>query len=174
MLGAGSPAYVISLNNLAGLYWNMGNYVDAEALFREALENRRAAVGESSPGYAISLNNLANLMQVAGATTPPRQPLAREVLEAAPEGARPPSSRLCHELEHRGGVVCCHKSRDRGAIANDRGGRDPRRHDRTGILRSPLIVSGWPTSRVYKQHARLSVARVAVFYRISRREAGGA
>ena len=39
----------------------MGRYDEAEPLYRQALEIRKAALGETHPDYAQSLNNLAVL-----------------------------------------------------------------------------------------------------------------
>ncbi len=44
----------------------MGDYASAEPLFRQALEIRRAALGEGHPDYATSLNNLAGLYHAMG------------------------------------------------------------------------------------------------------------
>ena len=64
--GERHPNYASSLNNLAMLYRETGDYAAAEPLFRQALEIRRAALGEGHPDYAISLNSLASLYHVMG------------------------------------------------------------------------------------------------------------
>ena len=55
----------MSLNNLAELYREMGDYAEAEPLYRRALEIGRSP-GRGPPRYAISLNNLAALYQAMG------------------------------------------------------------------------------------------------------------
>ena len=55
-----------SLNNLALLYWNQGNYDAAEPLYLRSLEIRETALGESHPDVAQSLNNLAELYRNQG------------------------------------------------------------------------------------------------------------
>ncbi|MCT7996488.1 CHAT domain-containing protein, partial [Laspinema olomoucense] len=60
------PDYATSLNNLAGLYRQMGRLSDAEPLFRQAMEIRRVQLGENHPDYATSLNNLAGLYRQMG------------------------------------------------------------------------------------------------------------
>ncbi len=59
VLGEGHPDYADSLETLAWLYREIGDYAAAEPLFRQAMEIRRAALGEGHPDYADSLNNLA-------------------------------------------------------------------------------------------------------------------
>jgi tetratricopeptide (TPR) repeat protein len=47
------------LNNLAALYYAMGRYEAAEPLYVEALEIKKAELGNWHPSTATSLNNLA-------------------------------------------------------------------------------------------------------------------
>ncbi|QQS29997.1 MAG: CHAT domain-containing protein [Sphingobacteriales bacterium] len=54
-------SYASSLNNLAGSYYTMGNYTQAETLYKEALAIRKKVLGEEHPDYATSLNNMAGL-----------------------------------------------------------------------------------------------------------------
>ena len=71
-----------SLNNLAALYQDMGDYAKAEPLFRQALEIRKQALGENHPDYANSLNNLAVLYHCPGS--------ARGGRAIPPPGTDPP------------------------------------------------------------------------------------
>ncbi len=68
-LGENHPDYATSLNNLAKLYREMGEYSKAEPLFRNALEICKRALGENHPNYATSLNNLAMLYKERWAIT---------------------------------------------------------------------------------------------------------
>ena len=79
-LGEGHPNYADSLNNLAVLYRETGDYAAAEPLFRQAMEIRRAALGEGHPNYADSLNSLASLYHVMGDYAA-AEPLYRQALE---------------------------------------------------------------------------------------------
>src|SRR5262249_53846021 len=63
------PYYADSLDNLARVYRDMGNYAAAEPLFRQAREIRRCALGEGHPDYADSLDNLAAVSIATGRAT---------------------------------------------------------------------------------------------------------
>ena len=65
-LGKDHPDIAISLNNLAVLYQDQGNYAEAEPLFQRSLAIREKALGEDHPDIAINLNNLAVLYQDQG------------------------------------------------------------------------------------------------------------
>jgi tetratricopeptide (TPR) repeat protein len=58
-LGENHPDYATSLNNLAALYGDMGNYAQAEPLYKQVLVIRKKILSEEHPDNAISLNNLA-------------------------------------------------------------------------------------------------------------------
>ena len=60
------PDYAASLNNLAILYKNLGQYEKAEPLFLETISIRGKAPGKEHPFYAGSLYNLANLYKIFG------------------------------------------------------------------------------------------------------------
>jgi hypothetical protein len=68
-VGEDHPYYADSLDNLARVYRDMGNYATAEPLFRQALEIRRCALGEGHPDYADSLDNLAAVSIATGRAT---------------------------------------------------------------------------------------------------------
>jgi CHAT domain-containing protein/Flp pilus assembly protein TadD len=79
-LGENHPNYASSLNNLAGLYREMGRLTDAEPLFRQAMEICKVQLGENHPSYASSLNNLALLYQAMGRLMD-AEPLFRQARE---------------------------------------------------------------------------------------------
>ena len=62
VFGAEHPATATSLNNLAGLLDNQGNYDAAEPLYRRALAIREKVFGAEHPDTASSLDNLAILL----------------------------------------------------------------------------------------------------------------
>jgi CHAT domain-containing protein/tetratricopeptide (TPR) repeat protein len=66
LLGDKDPRYVASLNNLAELFREKGDYARAEPLHRQALEIRKATLGDKHPLYAVSLNSLAELYRQMG------------------------------------------------------------------------------------------------------------
>jgi CHAT domain-containing protein/Tfp pilus assembly protein PilF len=72
--------YASSLNNMAGLYYDLGDYDRAEPMFQEALDIRRRTFGTNNLYYAISLNNLAALYQSRGEYSL-AEPLYREGAE---------------------------------------------------------------------------------------------
>jgi tetratricopeptide (TPR) repeat protein len=49
------------MNNLAYLYHSQGRYDEAEPLYVECLELRKAILGASHPYTLASMNNLVNL-----------------------------------------------------------------------------------------------------------------
>ena len=55
-----------SLNNLAGLYAEQGQYEQAEPLYQRALAIREQQLGPLHPHTATSLNNLAGLYKAQG------------------------------------------------------------------------------------------------------------
>jgi tetratricopeptide (TPR) repeat protein len=68
------------LNSLAALHSRLGDSSTAEALLRQALDLRRATLGEAHPHFAVSLVNLANLYEEMGNYTA-AEPLARQAQE---------------------------------------------------------------------------------------------
>jgi serine/threonine-protein kinase len=56
----------LSLNNLAVIKDDLGEYAAADTLFREALAVRRKALGDDHPDVASTLNNLANVLYNKG------------------------------------------------------------------------------------------------------------
>jgi CHAT domain-containing protein/tetratricopeptide (TPR) repeat protein len=74
--------YATSLDNLAILYWAMGDYARAEPLLIEERDVYKKALGVDHPSYAASLNNLATLYQATGDYAR-AEPLLREAREIA-------------------------------------------------------------------------------------------
>lgn len=58
--------YGISLNNLALLYSDMGDYMLAEPLYKQSLEINKKVLGVEHPYYVMSLNNLGILYYESG------------------------------------------------------------------------------------------------------------
>jgi CHAT domain-containing protein/Tfp pilus assembly protein PilF len=71
--------YAASLNDLARLYGEMGDYARAEPMLREALLIRKNALGVDHPDYGTSLNDLAELYR-AKVDHARAEPLFREAL----------------------------------------------------------------------------------------------
>ena len=69
------------LNRFARLQQDLGDLEEAAALFREALEARRAKLGDRHPDTLLLLNNLASLLKDKG-DLEGAAPLLREALEA--------------------------------------------------------------------------------------------
>jgi CHAT domain-containing protein/tetratricopeptide (TPR) repeat protein len=66
LLGEAHPSYATSLNNLAALYQDLGEYGKALPLHEQARDLRKRLLGEDHPLYALSLSNLAVLYQDKG------------------------------------------------------------------------------------------------------------
>jgi CHAT domain-containing protein len=66
VLGRKHPDYAASLNGLAILYRQMGQYEKAEQLYLESIAIREKALGTKHPDYAVSLINLAVLYRNMG------------------------------------------------------------------------------------------------------------
>jgi tetratricopeptide (TPR) repeat protein len=56
LLGEQHPSYADSLNNLAGMYYEMGAYAKAEPLYQKSLALRKQVLGEKHPSYVNGLN----------------------------------------------------------------------------------------------------------------------
>ena len=65
-LGPDHPDVATSLNNLAILYRDMGQYAKAEPLYRRSLKIYESKLGPDHPDVAMGLNNLANLYRDMG------------------------------------------------------------------------------------------------------------
>ncbi len=60
-MGKEHPLVALSLNNLAGLYQEFGNYSQAEPLYQRSLAIREKVLGKEHPDVATTLNDLAVL-----------------------------------------------------------------------------------------------------------------
>jgi len=65
-IGIENPSVAATLNNLAGLYNNMGEYEKAFPLCQRALEIKEKVLGPQHPDIATILNNLAELHRHMG------------------------------------------------------------------------------------------------------------
>jgi len=54
---------LVSLNNLAGLYYSQGKYNEAEPLYVECLEKRKSVLGEAHPSTLTTSRNLVSLQK---------------------------------------------------------------------------------------------------------------
>ena len=61
-LNAGRSELIVPINNHAFLLRTMGDYVEAEALYREALEISAEVYGRGHPGTLMVANNLASVL----------------------------------------------------------------------------------------------------------------
>jgi tetratricopeptide (TPR) repeat protein len=71
--GLESPNTATSLNNLAAMHQDLGEYAKAEPLYQEALRIRQKVLGPEHPDTAISLSNLALFYQAIGETAKAEQ-----------------------------------------------------------------------------------------------------
>src|ERR1017187_5804286 len=65
-LGEDHPDYVNSLNNLAGLYYYMGNHAESAQLYHQVVNIKRTIMRENDPDYIASLNNLTEIYRSMG------------------------------------------------------------------------------------------------------------
>ena len=66
VLGEDHPSTLGSLNNLAILFKNKGEYDRALPLYEECLAKMKRVLGEDHPDTLVSLNNLASLFYNKG------------------------------------------------------------------------------------------------------------
>ncbi|MEG4114145.1 MULTISPECIES: CHAT domain-containing tetratricopeptide repeat protein, partial [unclassified Microcoleus] len=66
LFGSEHPDVAASLNNLAEMYRQMGNYAQAEPLYQRSLTIREKLFGSEHPDVAGSLNNLAEMYRQMG------------------------------------------------------------------------------------------------------------
>ena len=76
--------YGNSLNALANLYAERGEYSKAEPLYRQAVQISKSALGERHPYYATRLDNLGSIDRLAGDDAK-AEPLLREALKIRKE-----------------------------------------------------------------------------------------
>jgi len=65
VLGPEHPDTALSLNNLALLYYNQGNYDDAEPLYKRGLAIYEKALGPKHPNTIVIRGNLSKLYERA-------------------------------------------------------------------------------------------------------------
>jgi tetratricopeptide (TPR) repeat protein len=82
VLGPNHPDTASSLNNLAALYGNQGQYAEAESLLQRALAIYEQVLGPDHPDTASNLNKLAALYRAQG-----------QYAEAEPRASMPRRSR---------------------------------------------------------------------------------
>lgn len=59
MLGVEHPDTLISMHNLASIYWNQGQWKEAEELQVQVMETKKTVLGDEHPDTLISMHNLA-------------------------------------------------------------------------------------------------------------------
>ena len=69
MLGSEHPDFATTLDNLATLYREIGDYEKALPLYQRALDIREKVLGSEHPDFATTLDNLAGLYENMGAYT---------------------------------------------------------------------------------------------------------
>jgi tetratricopeptide (TPR) repeat protein len=94
----------ISLNNLAALLYNKGDYAAAEPLFREALALSRKRLGDQHPDVAISLNNLARLLGKKGDYAA-AEPLIKEAVDIFQRSLPPGHWMIAQSRSNRGAFL---------------------------------------------------------------------
>src|SRR5208282_2855945 len=99
ILGPDHRDTATSLNNLAGLYWAMGEYAKAEPLYQETLQIRQKVLGPDHPDTANSLDNLASLYRAMGAYTK-AEPLYQEALQILQKVFGPEHPNTAQSLEN--------------------------------------------------------------------------
>jgi tetratricopeptide (TPR) repeat protein len=68
VLGEDHPDTLDTMNSLAILYKNMGRYDEAEKLFLETIEKRRAVLGPEHQSTRGSIKELIELYEIQGKT----------------------------------------------------------------------------------------------------------
>lgn len=59
VLRAEHPSTLIGMNNLASIYWNQGQWKEAEELQVQVMETSKTVLGDEHPDTLISMHNLA-------------------------------------------------------------------------------------------------------------------
>ena len=139
-----------TLGTLASELHTQGKFDEAEPLYREALDVRRATLGARHPGTLVSINNLGLLLKDKGDLAA-AEPLYREALEAQREtrGNRHPStlifiSNLSLLLQDKGDLAAAEPlCREALVVARETlGNRHPHTLTFTGNLRALLQAKG--------------------------------
>jgi len=66
VLGAEHPDTLISMNALGQVFWNEGNYAQAEAVFTRTIEAWSRGLGETHPYALMAMNNLGAVYRSEG------------------------------------------------------------------------------------------------------------
>lgn len=104
LLGEKAPLFARSLNKLALLCYNLGDYRKAEPLLRQALEIRRQVQGELHPDYASILNNLATVYSSMGEDAK-AEPLLHRSLELTRQTAGEENADYARVLDNLGTLL---------------------------------------------------------------------
>jgi tetratricopeptide (TPR) repeat protein len=79
-LGDDDPDTLTSMNNVGGLYHELGDVTNSRMLYGEALERRRRVLGEDHPYTIVSVGNMASVLMTQGKFSE-AEPLLREVMQ---------------------------------------------------------------------------------------------
>ncbi len=98
MLGIDHPDTLNTVNNLAALLGQQGNYAQAEPLYRRSLGGRERVLGKDHPKTLNSVNNLATMLSDKGDYSQ-AEPLFRRALEGRGRvlGSEHPDTLYKHE-----------------------------------------------------------------------------
>ncbi|MGB3851052.1 MAG: CHAT domain-containing tetratricopeptide repeat protein [Tunicatimonas sp.] len=77
--GTQSSAYVAAVSGMAGLYHDLGYFVESDIFYQEALRIQRKLSGDTTNAYANLLNNYALVCQVQGQFTKATELLNRSL-----------------------------------------------------------------------------------------------
>ncbi len=94
-LGLEHPDEATSLNNLALVYRDEGNYEYAESLFKQAIETLEKTLGLDHPDLVPPLQNYVGLLTNTGRTSEAERLEAQAKAIEAKQGQRPVSPNDC-------------------------------------------------------------------------------
>ncbi|GAP84978.2 putative kinesin light chain [Rosellinia necatrix] len=80
LFGLDSNETLISMGNLASVYWNQGRWTEAEQLGVQVIEKRKTILGPDHPDTLVSMSNLASVYENQGRWTEAEQ-LGVQVIE---------------------------------------------------------------------------------------------
>ena len=103
VLGPEHPTVANSLDNLAGMYFNLGDYRKVEPLLKKALEIREKALGPEHPTVANSLDNLAGIHSNLGDYRKV-EPLLKKALEIRERALGPEHPTVANSLDNLAGI----------------------------------------------------------------------
>src|SRR5262249_50692942 len=125
--GAEHPSVATDLNNLAGLYYALGRYAEAEPLFKRALAIEEKALGAEHPSVATDLNNRAGPSTARPATPRPggcsnaplrstKRPSAPSTRPSPPPSTTSPGSRSGSAIGRRPRTIGSAPQRSSSAV----------------------------------------------------------